>query len=77
VFFIWVSIPVRVQVTLSRENTSKNIELSDDSTAEKLIEKLGLRPDNVIIMNNDTPIPFDEKLSNGQNLTIIEVSSGG
>ena len=36
-----------------------------------------MKPDTLIVMQNNKPIPIDQELQDGENLTIIQVSSGG
>jgi len=68
---------VNVTVKLSRNNETKKIELEPGSKAEDILKKINLKPDTVIIMHNDKPMPIDEELKDGQELTILQVSSGG
>lgn len=76
-FFIWVSIPVEIKVKLSRSNEKMEIQLEKKSIIDDLLKKLNLRPDTVVVMNKDKPIPIDDVLTDGQELTILQVSSGG
>ena len=68
---------MNVKVKLQRTHEIKKINLDDGSTVEKLIKKMGFKPDSVLVLSNNTPIPIDDTLSNGQELTILQVSSGG
>ena len=36
-----------------------------------------MKPDTLIVMNNKSPIPIDTELNGGEELTIIQVASGG
>ena len=76
-FFIWVSIQLKIKVRLSRTNEMREINLEPGSKVEDLVRKIRLRPDTIIVLSNDTPIPIDDVLSKDQELTIIQVSSGG
>lgn len=76
-FFIWVSIAVNIKVKLPRTDNTKTITVENHSTVADLLKKLNLKPDTVIVMNNNSPIPIDDTLKNNQELTIIQVSSGG
>ena len=42
-----------------------------------LLEKLDIKPDTTIVMKDKSPIPIDDDLNEGDELTIILVSSGG
>jgi len=76
-FFIWVSIQVKIKVIFSRSKKTQEIKIQQTATVLDLIKKIDLKPDTIIIMNNDKPIPIDNDLIDGQELTIIQVSSGG
>jgi len=76
-FLIWVSIPVEINITLLRTNTTKKIQMQQGSLINDLIKKINLKPDSLIVIENNKPVPIDDNLYNGQQLTIIEVSSGG
>ena len=76
-FFIRVSIQLDIIVKLSRSNTEKQITIEEKSTVSEVLKKVDLKPDTVIVMSDDKPIPITEKLIDGQKLTILQVSSGG
>jgi len=76
-FFISLSIQVKIKVKLSRINKTKEVNLEKGSTIEDLLRKINLKPDTLIVMNKDKPIPIDDNLNDSQELTIIQVSSGG
>ena len=68
---------MKIQVRLSRTNDTREINLENGSTVEDLLTKIKLKPDTVIVMSGDHPIPVDDLLKPGHLLTIIQVSSGG
>jgi len=68
---------VEIKVKLSRSNEKMEIQLEKKSIIDDLLKKLNLRPDTVVVMNKDKPIPIDDVLTDGQELTILQVSSGG
>ena len=76
-FFIWVSILVNIKVKLSRLNEKKEVQLEKKATINDLLRKLNLKPDTVVVMDKNKPIPIDDILIDGEELTIIQVSSGG
>ena len=53
------------------------INLEKGSTVEHLLKKIKIKPDTIIVMSNNKPIPIDDILKNNQELTIIQVASGG
>ena len=68
---------MKIKVKISRKNEIKEIQLKDGSTVEDALSKLQIKPDTVIVMSNKTPVPIDDILKNEQELTIIQVFSGG
>ena len=76
-FFIWVSIQVNIKVKISRTNETKEVDIKTGSTVQDVIKKINLKPDTIIVINNNKPIPIDEELEGGEELIILQVSSGG
>lgn len=76
-FFIFLSIQVKITVKLSRTKETKEIHLETGSTVNDLLREMNFKPDTLIVMSNNTPIPIDNELKEGQEVTIIQVSSGG
>ena len=68
---------MKIKVKLARTNEIKKLDLETESTVHDAIKKINLKPDTVIVMNKNKPIPIDDKLEDGEELTIIQVSSGG
>jgi sulfur carrier protein ThiS len=76
-FFIWVSIRLQVKVKRIRTKKTQNVKIKEGFKVEDLIYKLNLRPDTLIVMKDNMPIPIDSNLNDNQELVIVEVSSGG
>ena len=76
-FFILVSIQLKIKVKISRTNETKEVDLENGATVQNLLKKINLKPDTIIVLNNNKPIPIDDELRNGEELTILQVSSGG
>ena len=68
---------MNITVKLSRNNKTKKIKLVNGSKVEDVLKKIKLKPDTVVTMYKNQPIPIDEELTDGQELTILQVSSGG
>ncbi|MCK5636190.1 MAG: MoaD/ThiS family protein [Thermoplasmatales archaeon] len=68
---------MKIKVKLSRTNETREINIEKETTVGDLLKKINLKPDTLIVMNKDMPIPIDNVLKEGQELTIIQVSSGG
>ena len=76
-FFISLSIQVNITVKISRTNETKNVELEKGSTIQDVLSKLNMKPHTLIVLNKNQPIPIDDEVKDGQELTILQVSSGG
>ena len=68
---------MEIKAKLLRTKETKKINLETGSTVEYLLKKIKLKPDTLIVMSNNKPIPLDDVLNDGQELTIIQVASGG
>lgn len=68
---------MKIKVRISKTNTTEEIQLAKESTVEDLLKHLKIRPDAVIVMNKNMPIPVDDTLNEDQEITIIQVASGG
>jgi len=76
-FFISLSIQVKIKVKLPRNKQLKKITVKEGSTVEDLLKKINIKPDTIIVMSKNQPIPADDILNEGQKLTILQVASGG
>ncbi len=52
-------------------------ELPDGSTATDLVRSLDLPTVATLVLRSGTPIPIDERLSEGDDLEVVYVASGG
>ncbi len=68
---------MKIKVKFQRNNKTKEIQLEKGSTVENLLEKLNFKPDTLIIISKNVPIPIDSILNQNQEITIVQVSSGG
>ncbi|MFQ6059972.1 MAG: hypothetical protein ACE5KV_01580 [Thermoplasmata archaeon] len=68
---------MRVTVRIFPSGERKELVLGQGATGMSLIEVLGLTPDSHILVRSCRPIPIDEKLCDGETLTLISVVSGG
>ena len=68
---------MKITITISRTREIEDIQLNKGSTVNDLLKKINLKPDTLIVMSNNTPVPIDDVLTDGQTLTILQVSSGG
>ena len=68
---------MNITVILSRTKEKRKLEFEKELKVENVLKKLNIKPDTVIVMSNNHPIPIDEEIKEGQELTILQVSSGG
>jgi sulfur carrier protein ThiS len=68
---------MKIKVNLLRSNSSEQIDVSKDDTIQQVLSRMGLHEDMVIVLHKNQPIPIDERVSCCQELTLVEVSSGG
>ena len=68
---------MKIKVKISRTNKEKEIQLEKGSTVLDLLNKLMIKPDTVVVMSNKSPVPIDDNLKDKQEITIIQVFSGG
>jgi len=66
-----------IYVKILPQNISKEIDIASGLKMYDLLKKINLKPDNIIILRGNTPVPIDDILTDEQELTIIKVASGG
>lgn len=77
VVFIWVSIQLKIHITILPKNLKQIVDIKKGQTISDLLKKLNLHPDNIIILRDNTPVPDDEVITDDKEFTLIEVASGG
>jgi sulfur carrier protein ThiS len=68
---------MKITVKRTPGNTMQEIALPNGATVADLLRQMHLRPDAYIVLQNKTPIPLDEKVTEEQELCLIQVASGG
>jgi len=68
---------MKIKLKLTRTNEINKIEIKDGSTVEDVLKMKNLKPDTVIVMYKNKPIPIDDKIKDSQELNIVQVSSSG
>ena len=66
-----------IRVKILRSNKIKEIKINNNLSILDLLQILDFKPDTVIVMRDELPVPIDEILTKDQDLSIIQVSSGG
>jgi len=68
---------LKIHIKLLPKNVTDEIDLECGSKMYDLLKKINLKPDNIIILRGNTPVPVDDAITEEQELTIIQVASGG
>ena len=68
---------MEIKAKISRTKETRKINVETGSTVEYLLKKIKLKPNTLIVMSNNKPIPIDNILNDNQELIIIQVASGG
>ncbi|UCD13207.1 MAG: MoaD/ThiS family protein [Thermoplasmatales archaeon] len=68
---------MKIKIKILPENSTKEIELNPGSKVYDLLKKIQRRPDAVIVLKDKAPIPVDEILDDRQEISILQVASGG
>ena len=69
--------PMKIRVKLIPQNTYQEIDIKKGSTVIDLLRLIHRKPDSVIVLKNKTPLPVDDIIPDTQELSIIQVASGG
>ena len=81
IYFHWIyqkkSDIMRISVKFLRDNDTKELILTDESTVLTLFEQLKMDPDTAVIIRRNRPIPLDATLEDGDELSLLIVTSGG
>ena len=68
---------MEITIKMQRTQEIKKIKIDDNSTVEDILKKIDVKPDTVIVMHKNKPVPIDDTLKEGQEINILEVASGG
>ena len=68
---------MEIKAKISRTKETRKINVETGSTVEYLLKKIKLKPNTLIVMSDNKPIPIDDILYDNQEITIIQVASGG
>jgi len=68
---------MEITIKMQRTQEIKKIKIDDNSTVEDILKKIDVKPDTVIVMYKNKPVPIDDTLKEGQEIDILEVASGG
>lgn len=68
---------MKINVKMTKTGETKKIVLEKGSTVGDLLKKIKVKPDTIIVISKDKPIPVDDVLNEDQEILIIKVASGG
>lgn len=68
---------VEVKVHLMEEDRTETRSLSPESSIIDLLEELNRNPESVVVKRNGKIVTEEEKVEEGDEVTIIPVVSGG
>jgi sulfur carrier protein ThiS len=68
---------MKIRVKLIPQNTYQEIDIKKGSTVLDLLRLIHRKPDSIIVLKNKTPLPVDDIIPDNQELSIIQVASGG
>ena len=75
-FYIGID-SMKITVKILPLNSIKEVDLKSGLKVYDILKKINLRPDTCIVLKGNTPIPVDEILDEEQELSILQVASGG
>jgi len=68
---------MKITVIIMPENSIIEVDLKSGSKVYDVLKKINLKPDACIVLKGNAPIPVDEILDEEQELSILQVASGG
>ena len=68
---------IEVKVRFADEGGSEHREVTDGIRIGELLEGSGRNPETVVVKRNGMVVPEEEELSDGDELEVIPVVSGG
>ena len=68
---------MKITIHMGTSDNKKTFKFNKSINIQTILKKLKLDPDTVIILKNKIPIPITTELKTEQDLTIINIKSGG
>ena len=68
---------MKITLSISPDTSKKEVTIPRGSQVLDLLKKIQLKPDTLIVLRGNTPIPIDEVLEEAEELRILRVASGG
>lgn len=71
---------LRIQI-LGETEREKRLRVAEDATYERVVEELGINPEEVLVLRDGVPVPDDERVAEKgaleAEITIIRIVSRG
>ncbi len=68
---------MKIKVKMLPKNTIQEIEVSPGTTVSELLQKIHLGPGPFVVLRNNIRISSEYELNNDDDLSILQVISGG
>ena len=68
---------MKVFITIVPTKQQTTLQLNDGSTITELIKHLQFKLHATIVLHNNTPVPEDDLVVDGEEYLVIPVASGG
>ena len=68
---------MKITVNISRTNQKQTIDMKKGSKIQDVLSEINMKPDTLIVLKEDKPVPIDDDVKDRDDLTILKVSSGG
>jgi sulfur carrier protein len=68
---------MKIRIIILPENSTKEVDIEPGSSVNDLLMNIQLKPDAIIVLRDNIPIPVDDILTEEQELRIVQVASGG
>jgi sulfur carrier protein ThiS len=68
---------MNIKIKILPRNIVQNIEIKPGTTISELLQKIHLRPGPFVVLKNNVRMPLEFVLNNNDDLSILQVVSGG
>jgi len=68
---------MKIKVKILPRNVLQEVDVANGTTVSELLQKMHLGPGAFVVLKNNVPIPVDSILKDDQELSILQVTSGG
>lgn len=68
---------MKIKIKILQRNVVQNIEVTPGTSISELLKKIHFGPGPFVVLKNNVRIPEDYVLNNDDDLSILQVVSGG